>query len=108
MPDFRAARWAGLALAAWAVDFATMYALVTFACSRPALGWITTAACAIVALAALLAALRAGRGSEDPHEAMGTSRLGRDVAAVTALLSLIAILWLGTAMLSPLICEPGA
>jgi polyferredoxin len=103
----RAARWAGLALAAWALDFAAMYAWVTFACPRPALGWITTAACAAGALAALVGALRADQTSGDRSE-IETSRLGRDVARLIALLSLIAILWLGIAVLSPPTCAPAA
>jgi hypothetical protein len=105
---FRAARWTGLAIAAWAMDFAAMYALVTFACSRPALGWITTVGCAAAALAALLAALRADRASGDQNDDIETSRLGRDVATLTALLALVAILWLGIAVLSPLPCGPEA
>jgi hypothetical protein len=107
VPGFRAARWAGLALAAWAVDFTAMYAWVTFACPRPTLGWITTAACAAVALAALVGALRGGQTSGDASE-IETSRLGRGVAGLIALLSLIAILWLGVAGLSPPTCAPAA
>jgi len=41
-------------------------------------------------------ALRADQTSGDPSE-IETSRLGRDVARLIALLSLIAILWLGGA-----------
>ena len=108
MIGFRTGRWTALAFAAWAVDFAAMYALVTFACSRPALGWITTAGCAAAALAALVAALRADQAAGDANDDLEASRLGRDVAAVTALLSLVAILWLGIAVLSPLTCEPEA
>jgi hypothetical protein len=102
----RAAGWTVLALGAWAVDFAVMYALVTFACPWPALGWIATAACAAGALTALRGALRAGPASGDSGEAIETSRLGRDVAVLTAALSLIAILWLGIAVLSPPTCGP--
>lgn len=106
MTALRAAGWTGLALGAWAVDFAVMYALVTFACPWPALGWIATAACAAGALTALRGALRPGPASGDSSEAMETSRLGRDVAVLTAVLSLIAILWLGIAVLSPPTCGP--
>jgi hypothetical protein len=50
---FRAARWAGLALAAWELDFAAMYAWVTFGC--PAAGArLGQAAGAAGALAALV------------------------------------------------------
>ncbi|MEX2220258.1 MAG: hypothetical protein WEG40_00525 [Candidatus Rokuibacteriota bacterium] len=109
-PALRAAPWLGpgLALLAWAVDFAVMYALVTFACARPMLGWIATAVCAAVALAVLLRALRAAPAARDGNGDLETSRLGRDVSALTALLSLIAILWLGVAVLSPAACWPTA
>jgi hypothetical protein len=89
------------------VDFAAMYAVVTFACPRPTLGWLTTAVCAAGALAALLGARRVGQTCGDASE-KATSRLGRDVAGLIALLSLIAILWLGLAVLSPPTCAPAA
>lgn len=90
MTGFRAARWAGLALTAWALDFAAMYAWVPFAC--PAAG------------------ARPGHdGGGRSRRAGGAGRpLGRDVARFIALLSLIAILWLAVAVLSPPTCGPAA
>jgi hypothetical protein len=110
MPALRAPSWlgAGLALLAWAVDFAIMYALVTFACARPGLGWIATTGCAAVALAVLVRALRTAPPPSGDLGVLETSRLERDIAALTALLSLIAILWLGVAVLSPPACWPPA
>jgi len=83
------------------------YAVVTFACARSVLGWIATGVCAAVALA-LLDALRAAPASSGGSGEMATSRMGQDVdvAALTALLSLIAILWLRVATLSLPACGP--
>lgn len=94
----------GVALLAWAVHFAIIYALVTFACDRRAFGWVATAACAAVALAVLLRARRSTSMPRDGNGDPDTRDLGRDVAAVTALLALIAILWDGLAVLSQPTC----
>jgi hypothetical protein len=95
----RTALWLGpgLALVAWAVDFAVMYAAATFWCERPVLGWIATLGCAALALAALLRSARSPRSTDDDPD---TDRLGRDAAIVIALLALVAILWHGVAVLS--------
>lgn len=95
----RTALWLGpgLALVAWAVDFAVMYAAATFWCERPALGWIATLGCAAIALAALL---RSARSPRVAHGDPDTERLGRDAAIVIVLLAVVAILWNGVAVLS--------
>jgi hypothetical protein len=95
----RTALWLGrgLALVAWAVNFAVMYAAATFWCERPVVGWIATLGCATIALAALVRSARSPRVADgDP----ATEWLGRDAAIVIALLALIAILWHGVAVLS--------
>ena len=104
----RAALWLGpgVALLAWAADFAVMYALVTFSCARPLLGWSATVGCAAIALAVLLRAIRAAPEGRDGDAELETRRLARDVAIVTALLALIAILWHGVAVLTLPGCRP--
>ncbi|MGH7366769.1 MAG: hypothetical protein ACREKQ_07310 [Candidatus Rokuibacteriota bacterium] len=108
MAASRTALWLGpgVALLAWAVDFWVMYALVTFSCARPLLGWGATIGCAAIALAALLRALRSTPAASDGVGELETWRLGRDVAVITAVLALIAILWHGFAVLSLPACWP--
>jgi hypothetical protein len=87
---------AGIALAAWAVDFTALYALASFACERPGLVWLVTAVCGLAALGVLATALRApGTRTDDPSD-----RVGPPLGAVTALLALIAIAWQAVAALS--------
>ncbi|MGH7315371.1 MAG: hypothetical protein ACREJS_03835 [Candidatus Rokuibacteriota bacterium] len=97
----RTALWLGpgVAFLAWAADFSVMYAMVTFSCARPLLGWGTTIGCAAIALAVLLRALRSTPAASDGPGELDTWRLGRDVTIITALLALIAILWHGVAVL---------
>jgi len=102
-----AALWLGpgVALVAWAVDFAVMYAGATFWCGRPALSLIATLGCAAIALAVLLRPLRAAWSARDVAEDPDTQLLVRDAAIVIALLVLIGILWQGFAVLSLPACS---
>jgi hypothetical protein len=104
----RTALWfgPGVALLAWAVNFSVMYALATYWCGRPVLGWIATLGSAAIALAVLLRALRSTEASSDGDSQLETRRLGRDVAIITALLALVAILLHGVAVLSLPACWP--
>ena len=74
----------GLALGAWAVDFAVMYAAATFWCERPVVGWIATLGCAAIALAALVRSARSPRSADGDQD---TERLGRDAAIVISVLA---------------------
>jgi amino acid transporter len=96
----RTALWfgPGVALLAWALNFSVMYALATYWCGRTVLGWIATLGSAAIALVVLLRALRSTEASSDSERE--TRHLGRDVAIITALLALIAILLHGVAVLS--------
>lgn len=104
----RRALWLGpgVALLAWAADFSVMYALVTFSCARPLLGWSATIGCAAIAVAVLLRALRSAPEARDGDAELETWHLGRDVAIITALLALIAILWHAVAVLGLPGCRP--
>ncbi|HSE03046.1 MAG TPA: hypothetical protein VLK35_02735, partial [Methylomirabilota bacterium] len=98
-----AALWSGpgVALLAWAAHFGIMYALATFACGDRTLGLLATAACASVPVAVLL---RARPASAPPPHDPETDELGRDAAAMIALLTLVAILWHAFAVLSLPVC----
>jgi hypothetical protein len=106
----RTALWfgPGVALLAWAVNFSVMYALATYWCGRPVLGWIATLGSAAIALAVLLRALRSTEALSEGDGQLETRRLGQDVAIITALLALIAILLHGVAVLSLPACWPDA
>ena len=95
-------RGPGVVLLAWAAHFGIMYALATFTCGDRTLGLLATAACASVPLAVLL--LRARPASAPPPRDPETDELGRDAAAVIALLTFVATLWHAFAVLSLPVC----
>jgi hypothetical protein len=86
-----------IALLAWALDFALMYAQASFWPGQSWLGWGVTAGCLLLSLSVVRHAVCSTAGTGDGTGE--TCQLARDLAIITAALATIAIVWHGIAVL---------